>query len=96
MAKMGLYCKAYPSERLRAFSEWSISAREPDPVQDHYYVQEDFTVTTGIFLDDHRVWETVTPEWREFCAETLSFAVPEDRRPDPVPERASEQAADGR
>jgi hypothetical protein len=95
MAKMGLYCKAYPSERFHAFPEWATHAREPEPAQPHYYLQQDFTVTTGIFMDDHLVWDAVTPEWQGFCTDVLLFAVPEDRLPEPTAAPAGEEAVTG-
>ena len=49
---------------------------------DVLYLQENFTVTDGIFLDQNLIFENVTPEWREFCADTLNFELPEDVRVD--------------
>jgi hypothetical protein len=47
---------------------------------DVLYLQENFTVTDGIFLDKNIVFDAVTPEWQAFCTETLSFELPEDVR----------------
>ena len=46
---------------------------------DILYVQENFTVTDGIFLDENVIFDNVTPEWKEFCTTVLDFQVPEDR-----------------
>jgi hypothetical protein len=44
---------------------------------DFLYLQENFTVTDGIFLNENVVFEEVTPEWMEFCKATLEFEVPQ-------------------
>ena len=43
---------------------------------DVLYLQEDFTVTDGIFLDEHVVFADAGPAWRAFCAGELGFAPP--------------------
>lgn len=43
---------------------------------DHFYLQEDYTVTDGIFLEENVIFSEVTPEWRAFCAESLKFELP--------------------
>lgn len=88
MSKMGRYCKAYPVERLREFEGWSdIYARPeggeagdgaPADENDYLFVQEDFTVTKGIFLDEDVVYRNVSPEWVDFCKNRLDFKVPDD------------------
>jgi hypothetical protein len=45
---------------------------------DILYLQENYVVTDGIFIDENVVFADVTPEWREFCAGPLAFEVPED------------------
>lgn len=49
---------------------------------DVLYLQENFIVTDGIFLDQNIVFDNVTPEWKEFCTNTLGFELPEDIRND--------------
>lgn len=44
--------------------------------QDHFYLQEDFTVTDDIFLDESIVFNELTPEWEAFCKDSLQFEVP--------------------
>jgi hypothetical protein len=34
---------------------------------DYVYVQKNFTVTDGIFVDENIIFSDVTPEWIEFC-----------------------------
>ena len=43
---------------------------------DHLYLQENFTVTDGIFLDENVIFDNVNPEWIEFCKNTLKFEAP--------------------
>src|SRR5215510_16387989 len=37
----------------------------------YVYVQGDYTVTDGIFIDENIIFDDVTPEWIEFCQEIL-------------------------
>lgn len=48
---------------------------KPDDI---LYLQENYAVTDGIFLDEHVVFVSDAPEWKEFCAKVLEFAVPDD------------------
>lgn len=45
---------------------------------DVLFLQEDFAVTDGIFMDEHVVFAGAGEEWRAFCTGTLGFAVPDD------------------
>jgi hypothetical protein len=76
MTRIGRYLKAYPVERLRQFPPWAELAKEP-PDQPYLYVQENYTVTEGIFLDEAIVFDQVTPEWIAFCENNLAFSMPE-------------------
>lgn len=76
MPKVGRYCKAYPVERLREFDGWG-EARQSRAGDGVLFLQEDFSVTEGVFLDEGIVFDRVTPEWKKFCEEQLGFRVPE-------------------
>lgn len=85
MPKMGKYCKAYMLPSFREFSGWkenSENARRENesPRQltdaDFLYLQENFVVTDGIFIDENVIFDGVTPEWIAFCKNTLKFEVP--------------------
>lgn len=85
MSRMGKYCKAYMLPSLRQFSGWTESSdsarRENDsPRQltdaDFLYLQENFVVTDGIFIDENVIFDNVTPEWIAFCKDVLKFEVP--------------------
>jgi hypothetical protein len=93
MSKMGRYCKAYPIAKLHEFGDWAKYYRKPkedrkvigevkegvDSADDDYlFLQENFTVTKGIFLDEEIVFDKVTSEWEDFCKNTLNFEVPAD------------------
>lgn len=44
--------------------------------KDHLYLQENYVVTDGVFLDENIIFDDVTPEWKDFCTHTLKFEVP--------------------
>lgn len=86
MAKMGKYCKAYMLPSFREFSGWNETAENArkengSPRQltdsDFLYLQENYTVTDGILIDENVIFNNVTPEWIAFCQSVLKFAVPE-------------------
>ena len=85
MKKIGKHCKAYSIEKLREFSGWKEKANESGKPDAHssespalisgcLFLQEDLTVTRGIFLDEDIVFDMVTNEWQEFCQSELGFA----------------------
>ena len=93
MAIVGRYCKAYPIGELRTFSDWSEKSenvrKDVDPAtgemgvaprlteEGYLFVQENYVVTDGIFMDENIIFEDVTPEWKSFCHDTLGFQIPE-------------------
>lgn len=95
MKLIGKYCKAYPVSRFRDFPEWHedldyVSQADGQPKgeemartsltdSDHLYLQEDYTVTHGIYRDENVVYKRITPAWISFCINQLHFRVP-DRR----------------
>src|SRR5262245_59128306 len=46
-------------------------------LQPFVYLQENYTVTAGIFLDEEVVFDAVSDEWISFCKDTLKFEVPD-------------------
>ena len=74
---MGTYCKAYETARLAEFPGW-LERGEGDGGKGHLYLQEDFTVTNGIFPGEGVVFDMVTPVWVEFCRTALKFEVPSE------------------
>lgn len=93
MARMGSYCRAYYARDLAAFAGWRPDLSQLRPgaegsrltlvADDILYLQEDFRVTDGVYLDEHVVFADAGADWREFCAATLGFAPPaaEEARP---------------
>lgn len=53
--------------------------------EDYVYLQMNYTVTDGIFIDENIIFSDVTPEWIEFCQNSLgqrpSVAAPEGGGP---------------
>ena len=43
---------------------------------DHFYLQENYVVTDGIFNDTNIIFDNVTPEWIDFCRDSLNFEIP--------------------
>lgn len=43
---------------------------------DFLYLQENFVVTDDIFIDENIIFDQVTPEWIDFCKNTLKIEIP--------------------
>ena len=39
--------------------------------EDYVYLQMNYTVTDGIFVDENIIFSDVTPEWIDFCQKVL-------------------------
>ncbi|MFI6323044.1 hypothetical protein ACIBG8_36315 [Nonomuraea sp. NPDC050556] len=63
------YSRAYPMAELAAFPGFPSS----DGVA---YIRDDYTVAGTPFPDAEVIFKEVTPDWRTFCTEVLSF-IPE-------------------
>jgi hypothetical protein len=83
---MGKYCKAYMLPTLREFAGWQeniANARKENDAprvlgeSDFLYVQDNYAVTDGIFIDENIIFDKVTPEWIEFCKTVLKFEIPD-------------------
>lgn len=40
------------------------------------YLQENYTVTDGIYIDENIIFDDVSEEWKKFCDEKLKFEIP--------------------
>jgi hypothetical protein len=40
------------------------------------YLQENFVVTDGIFIDENIIFDNVSPEWITYCRKNLKFEIP--------------------
>ncbi len=94
MSEMGRYCKAYLAKQFAAFSSWqpdrsalrdeavegTDASTGPRELQDEdiLYLQEDLTVTDGIFLNEHVVFASDDSAWKTFCGDMLGFVLPDD------------------
>jgi hypothetical protein len=79
MAKTGNYCKAYLLKDLSQFPQWKKNADvqiQEFKDEDILYLQENYVVTDGIFLNENIVFNNVTPDWIDFCTNSLNFLVP--------------------
>jgi hypothetical protein len=91
---MGSYCRAFYARDLAAFAGWrpDLSALRAGAEgsrlalgdEDILYLQEDFRVTDGVYLDENVVFADAGPEWRAFCADTLGFAPPAAQEAEPA------------
>jgi uncharacterized protein len=48
------------------------------PDEEVAFLHHDFTVTRSMWRGEDVIFDRVTPEWEQFCAETLKFKVPDD------------------
>ena len=48
--------------------------------EDYLFLQENLTVTDGIFLDENIIYDNVTQEWEQFCEQRLKFEIPDDQQ----------------
>lgn len=80
---MKKYCKSYTLGELRRFPGWKDGAapeeRELGDDATVFLCDELTVLISPVGKDkDKRLFTQVTPEWREFCANTLKFSIPED------------------
>lgn len=80
---MRKYCKAYRLGDLRQFNGWVEKREENEPAlpdDSTCYLWDDFAVVKSPVQEKGVLFDAVTPGWREFCATTLKFEIPEDLR----------------
>jgi hypothetical protein len=44
--------------------------------KDYLFLQENYVVTDGIFLDENIIFDDLIPEWIDFCKNILKFEIP--------------------
>jgi len=73
--------KAENARKIRKEINGEI-VEEPRELTDNTYVylQADYTVTDGIFIDENIIFNDVTPEWIKFCDEVLRNHLPVTER----------------
>jgi len=42
------------------------------------FIHQDFSVTESMWQGENVIFNEISPEWKEFCAVTLKFKVPDD------------------
>ncbi len=93
MAEMGKYCEAYLAKDFRRFDGWTENLENLRPEErdgeeaqvkrtelkddDTLYLQENYVVTDGIFIDENIIFDQVTDVWKAFCQDELEFEIPE-------------------
>jgi hypothetical protein len=60
---------------------------------DYFFVHDNFVVTDSVFVDEHVLFDAVTPEWMQFCTDVLEFKVPDDALDVDAPAGAEEASA---
>jgi|SRR5579872_1211038 len=94
MPKMSQYAKVYSIKRVREFPSWNEKVTPvavDDEPEAYVFIHENFVVTAGVFVDEKIVFDSITPEWIEFCTTRLGFAIPSDL---PLPDESTESMAD--
>ena len=81
---MRKYCKVYKLHDVRQFSGWTeappADGEEALTDDDLCYLWDDFTVVRSPVQEKGVIFDTVTPEWQDFCTNVLKFEIPEDLR----------------
>ena len=87
------YCRAYVLSDLRQFPGWTESrinwkensdngdaGSDSQALSDNdiVFLHDDSTVTQSMWRNRNIIFNQVSPEWQEFCANTLNFKVPDD------------------
>jgi hypothetical protein len=74
---------AYWNEGLEATrtDESKVKEKETDASRSltensFVYLHENYMVTNGIFKDKNIVFNSITPEWKDFCIKVLEFKLP--------------------
>lgn len=83
-----------PKENRQADSAEAEAQAEPTD-NGFLYLQENYNVTEGIFIDENVVFSSVTPEWVDFCKETLKFEIPDYAQEDSDAAMAAPANGDG-
>lgn len=71
------YCRAYPSEQIRAFPAWPATASAANQ-EEVVFLHQDGSVTAGALHGQDVLWASDSPEWRTFCRDVLGFRPPTD------------------
>ena len=53
-----------------------VEANREVAENDYFYLQENYVVTDGIFIDENIIFDEISPDWVGFCKTNLKFEVP--------------------
>ncbi|MGB8508763.1 MAG: ankyrin repeat domain-containing protein [Pyrinomonadaceae bacterium] len=65
-------------EESSAASNGNGAGSLPPEEEEVGFLHHDFTVTRSMWRGEDVIFNQVTPEWEQFCTETLKFKVPDD------------------
>lgn len=92
---MRKYCKAYRLHDFRQFPGWQENAQQEDDVLTDdtiCYLWDDLTVVRSPIRQNDVLFASDAPEWKDFCAQTLAFLLPEDLASSELPHSATATA----
>ena len=70
----GWHEKPENARKIRTEVDGEIVEKARELTDDEYvYVQRNFTVTDGLFVDENIIFDDVTPAWIEFCRDVLGY-----------------------
>lgn len=83
------YCTACLLSELSRFPGWTAGVKGgtrannngdegSGAAEEHLFLHQDFTVTSSMWHGEDVIFDRVTPEWKEFCAEVLKFKVADE------------------
>ncbi len=78
---MRKYCKAYKLHDFRQFPGWQENVQQGDDALTDdtiCYLWDDFTVVRSPIRQNEVLFAQDTPEWKDFCTNTLAFSLPQD------------------
>jgi len=74
-------------------ADGAAGAAETGDQEVYLFLQENYVVTNGVFMDEGVVFDAVSPEWKEFCHTVLEFEIPPYEVKEPAPAAAAESHA---
>lgn len=78
---MRKYCKAYHLRELRQYPGWEENRTAQSLAlgdESIVYLWDDLTVATSPIHQNSLIFQQITPQWQDFCTQTLRFSIPDD------------------
>ena len=76
MSIPGTYCKALSIHQVRSFAGWQEPEGRQLADEDIVFLQENYTLTDNLYVDEGIIFDDITSEWRTFCIQALGFQPP--------------------